>query len=527
MARKNLKSNRPRSSLRFRGRTPSFFGSGDDVRWMGGEALKRGHTFRQWAWRIAITFFLLSALTTLMRARLGDSVPWPASRALRIWNNTPQFAPTATTQSAPIGAAQTALALPVFVGEWMQRLDPQQIGARGLLWLLCGIIIVLGIWYVIALLGRWRAPDVLLSLLICLQVLAVAYYAISFRAPLRTLQSDFVAFDFHTHTTLSNGLLTPQQQINWHRARGFKGLAFTEADRLVPSQQMEELRRANPDMILLNGTEYHGRDGHLLCFGLAAPLRAQDAAAAIREAKKQGAFVIVAHPWSSDRSAAKWLSLGVDGVEAWNGIVGDNELAKNVAGRGKTVTGATDSGSKSGADCYVWNLLPKNVTSPADVVRALKTRRVSVARLLLPEETLAGFEARRREARGAGAVWNAARQAWSKLSPAQRTTALLQMAMLCCVWLALGTRDEKVINVPTGPTSAMSFLRRRRLVLRCCGMLLIVLAFVGSLALARLGFGGASPFWTPVSWTPASAIMGWIVLDAAYVWGKTLWRRIH
>ena len=522
MARKNSKPNQPRSSLRFRGRTPSFFGSGDDMRWMGGEALKRGHTFRQWTWRIAIAFFLLSALTTLSRQRLGDSVPWPASRALRVWNNTPQFAPTATTNSAPIGAAQTALALPVFVGEWMQRLDPQQIGARGVLWLMFGIFIVLGIWHLIARLGRWRAPDVLLSLLIALQVLAVAYYAISFRAPLRTLQSDFVTFDFHTHTTLSNGLLTPQQQINWHRARGFKGLAFTEADRLVPDSTLEDLRRNNPEMILLNGYEFHGRDGHLLCFDLKQSLRAQNAEQAVREAKSQGALVIVAHPWSSSRSAAQWLGLGVDGVEAWNGVIGENDLARQVAGRGKTVIGATDSGSKSGADCYVWNLLPKTVASPADVIKALKTRRVSVARLLLADENVAGFAARRREAQSPRIVWNAARQAWSKLAPAQRTTALLQMAMLFCVVLALCAREPKTVRVPTGPTSAMSFLRRRRLVLRCCGILLIVLAFVGSMALARLGFGGASPLWTPMR-----AILGWLVLDIGYVWGQTLWRRIH
>lgn len=491
------------------------------MRWMGGEALSRGHNFRQWAWRLAIIFFLLSLFTSFARTRLGDTVPWPAARALRIWNNIPQFKPTATTNSAPVSAAQTALSLPVFLGEWMQRLDPQEIGARGVLWLLLTLIIGLTLWFVLARVGRWRAPDVPLAILICLQVLATSYYAISFRAPLRWLQSDQVAFDFHTHTTLSNGLLTPQQQIDWHRARGFKGLAFTETNRLVPADTLNALQLANPDMILVGGLEFHARDGHLLCFGLTAPLQSQSAETAIQEAKKQGAFVVVAHPWSAQRSTADWLRLGVDGAEAWNGVVGDNDLAKIVAGRGKTVTGGTDSVSKSGADCYVWNLLPKTLKSPADVLQALKARRVSVARLLMSDETPAGFQARRVENTRPEVVRNAAVQAWSKLARAQRLTALLQIAMLLCVCVALSAREPRTNHVPTGPTSAMSFLRRRRLVLRCCGILLIVLAFIGSVSVARLGFGGGE-FWTPLR-----AIIGWIVLDVGYLWGKRLWRRIH
>ena len=339
----------------------------------------------------------------------------------------------------------------------MQRLDPQELGAGGLVWLLIFLMLGVGGWYLLARLGRWRAPDILFSLLIVLQVLAIAFYGSSFRAPLRTLRSDFVAFDFHTHSTLSNGLLTPQQQIDWHRARGFGGLAFTEADRLVPTDTLTALRAANPEMILLGATEYHGRDGHLLCFGLSAPLRAQNADAAIREAKKQGAFVIVAHPWSSRKSVRQWLALGVDGIEAWNGVIGDNDVAKTARQSRKTVTGATDSSSKSGGDCYVWNLLPKTVRSPDDVIAALKTRRVGVANLLLKEETPQGFEVRRQSAKHPRIVWNAARQAWARLAPAQRTTALWQMALLLCVWLALGARDERVAKVATGPTSAMSF----------------------------------------------------------------------
>lgn len=64
-------------------------------------------------------------------------------------------------------------------------------------------------------------------------------------------QNKFI--DLHTHTKLSDGLLEPQELIDKAREAGIRVLAITDHNTVVPN--LEELRKANPDMVLPRGSE--------------------------------------------------------------------------------------------------------------------------------------------------------------------------------------------------------------------------------------------------------------------------------
>jgi hypothetical protein len=530
-----------RSGPRFSGRTPTVLSAGRESRVMGGEALRRGHLVRAWAWRTTLICALLSLLLPFARAALGNEVPWPAVRALKLFANTGSATGAANSWAkASLPAVErswgeTALALPVFLGEWTQRLDPQEGGAWGAVFaLLCAWLLAVA-WWTWAKVGRWRRPSLPLTLLVLAQGFGAFYFLSSFRAPIRALrpQASARAFDFHVHTTRSNGLLTPQQQVDWHRARGFGGLAFTDTNRFMDEAELEALRGANLDMVLLNGAEYHGRDGHVVLLGQISPQgsfsipQAREFLKASGKARGGGVFAVAAHPWSGDLSLAEWTPY-VQGVEAWNGVVGNRDLALRAQKARRLAVGGTDSASKSGADAYVWNLLPASAQSPSQVLAAMRAGRVVVVQALTPQETPSGFEQRRAQSKRPGIVARSWREAWSKLSRTQRLVALLQLAALLSLGVWWGSRDETVAQEVQGPQSARNFLKRKRLVLRVCGALAMLLAFVGSAALAVAAMSGtwkgAAPAWLL---TPAVAIAGWALLDVFYVWGAGVLRRIH
>lgn len=81
-------------------------------------------------------------------------------------------------------------------------------------------------------------------------------------------------FDGHVHTGKSDGNLSRQQIIDLARQSGVGVLAIT--DHNCPCENLEELRRENPDMILISGSEiscqYRCSDGkeievHVLAYG--------------------------------------------------------------------------------------------------------------------------------------------------------------------------------------------------------------------------------------------------------------------
>ena len=59
--------------------------------------------------------------------------------------------------------------------------------------------------------------------------------------------------DFHTHTHLSDGILSPQQLLDRARAAGIRTMAITDHNRICTT--LPDLQAANPDIHLIHGCE--------------------------------------------------------------------------------------------------------------------------------------------------------------------------------------------------------------------------------------------------------------------------------
>ena len=138
--------------------------------------------------------------------------------------------------------------------------------------------------------------------------------------------------NLHTHSTSSDGVLSPDEVVDWYQSRGYHFLALT--DHRVPS----EARSVAEDFILLSGIEMDGIDPdiglfHLIGLGfegaldlslyqdypdwLATGLSVQDTINTLRAA---GAIVYLAHPYWSGEMSKDLLDLeGCFGLEIWNG----------------------------------------------------------------------------------------------------------------------------------------------------------------------------------------------------------------
>ncbi len=429
----------------------------------------------------------------------------------------------------PRGWGETFWALPTLAGEWAQRLSPRQAGASGAAWAIGLAWMLLLLWWLAALGLNTRRPSLGLGLLILAQGFGASYWLGSMRAPIRRLETSSTcrAFDLGAHIIGSGGLLSPAQSLAWHQARGFSGLALSDAD--ASPNDFSALERAYPNMMLLRALDLSARDGtqrRLILPQLPPPLPLDAKARAIAKA-----FVMLPAPWSVREPglnlAPSGQSLVPQAIEAWSGGVGDEALAREARARGLAVVGS--AGSDGGSDCFVWTLLPSDVRTSEDVIKALKGRRVAVAYALPKDETPAGLETRRQESARLGVVLKSWRQSMSKLSRAQKINVWLQVLGLVLALLWWGARAAEVVEAPGGPQTAMKFLRRKRLLSRANGLAMMLLALVGSIWIARFAFSATWPWQRalpPAAIVPLS-LLAWLALDALYLAGRRTWKRVH
>jgi hypothetical protein len=467
-------------------------------------------------------------VVALGRGVIGNRAPWTHPLNIVQLSPLPNFAPKVanTTLTTPdVGFFETLLAPLWLWGETAQTLGDT--GAR--VYVLLAAVILLA-WYGLAQLGGWRRPPVAFVLLILVQGFGATYYLTTFRSPARVLKTPFTAFDLHTHTTYSSGLLTPQQQIDWHRARGFKGLAFTDSNRMIPEREFAGLQASNSDMLLLNGCEYRGSH-HIVFLGITKAISAKefDFEGAIQEAARQNAIVVMPHPWDDgEEKMERLLVPGVSGVEAWNGTIYSKPLVNIARTRNLFLAASTDTYSKSGSRCYTYTLLPLGMDDSDDVLRALRLKKTAVAVTSNAFVSPSAWEDSRKSVgrlKRPLAPIAATKTAWSTLTKAQQVCAVLGFgALIALVWSWGATAEKKPMSF-AGPQRVVGFLRRRQLQARAPGFVLMLLAWLGSIAAAILC----------LSWTdrlvpgagPVQAILAWIALDAVYLYGRSLWNRIN
>lgn len=150
----------------------------------------------------------------------------------------------------------------------------------------------------------------------------------------------FYKGNLHTHSTRSDGRLTPEQVCATYRELGYDFLSMTDhflKQYQFPITDTSALRA--PDFTTLIGAELHtgqtegGELWHILAVGLpldfAQPAPNETAPEMAVRALASGAFVAAAHPAWYNLSESDIRSLGdIDAIEVYNGIAdGHNDRA--------------------------------------------------------------------------------------------------------------------------------------------------------------------------------------------------------
>jgi predicted metal-dependent phosphoesterase TrpH len=152
-----------------------------------------------------------------------------------------------------------------------------------------------------------------------------------------------VVFDHHSHTHYSDGVLSIQQNVDWHIAMGFNAIAITDHNNMRHVEKIEEIKRQNTKkgIIIISGYEWTTIRLHLNFLGISkwderVPYKPKDEKImdVINKVHDQGGIVVCNHiPWSTIEAKYKnhptqenLLEWGIDYIE----IVNDDSLPENV-----------------------------------------------------------------------------------------------------------------------------------------------------------------------------------------------------
>ena len=132
--------------------------------------------------------------------------------------------------------------------------------------------------------------------------------------------------NLHTHTTASDGISSPQVVVDHYATEDYDFLSITDHGRLTDQSRLEPrgMTLIPAQEISLGRTEA-GTTFHIVTIGIKTQLKHRDfdlqgdPQLAIDDANKQGAVVILAHPYWSGLNKNDMLRLtGYDGVEIYN-----------------------------------------------------------------------------------------------------------------------------------------------------------------------------------------------------------------
>jgi predicted metal-dependent phosphoesterase TrpH len=109
-------------------------------------------------------------------------------------------------------------------------------------------------------------------------------------------------FDLHLHTSRHSpdSIMPPQLMVRRAREIGLDGVVITEHDWLWTEDELDELRAAEPGLVVLAGIEVTTRQGHFLAYGVTDPFAVPngiDVTDLCHEVHRQGGAVVAAHPY--------------------------------------------------------------------------------------------------------------------------------------------------------------------------------------------------------------------------------------
>src|SRR5215831_11463234 len=109
-------------------------------------------------------------------------------------------------------------------------------------------------------------------------------------------------FDLHMHTSRHSfdSRMEPLAMVRRARQIGLDGVVITEHDWLWTEPELDELRAAAGDLVVLAGMEVSAKEGHFLAYGVYDPFavpRGIGVAELCREVHRQEGAVVAAHPF--------------------------------------------------------------------------------------------------------------------------------------------------------------------------------------------------------------------------------------
>nr|MDO8087914.1 PHP domain-containing protein [Candidatus Sigynarchaeum springense] len=157
--------------------------------------------------------------------------------------------------------------------------------------------------------------------------------------PTTPLQPGEMLMDFHVHTTLSDGWLTPEERVDWYVKQGLQGAAITDHCNVNGALQARAYaQRMGYDFIVIIGQEYtkYNPRIHLNIYGIeqtiptdeylggntsASKIPPMNVSQMIKYVKDNGGYVTVNHYDSSGEEypLTQLRDWGVDGFEIVNG----------------------------------------------------------------------------------------------------------------------------------------------------------------------------------------------------------------
>lgn len=194
--------------------------------------------------------------------------------------------------------------------------------------------------------------------------------------------------NFHTHTTRSDGVFSPQDVINEYSRLGYDFLSFSDHDNLATEEVYEKLN--NNGLVLIPGIEISANGPHILHIDseeYVSPLPSrQEVLNLINDiSKKTGhGFAVINHPDWENRfnhctieQLMEWT--GYLGIEIYNGVIGrldGSPYALNkwdlLLSKGKRVWGfANDDSHRQGDYGLGWNVVFAKEKTRKAIVNAL------------------------------------------------------------------------------------------------------------------------------------------------------------
>ena len=218
----------------------------------------------------------------------------------------------------------------------------------------------------------------------------------------RTIQSPYLPGpgpwlrgNLHTHTTASDGNLSPQETVDAYAAMGYDFLVITDHDYVTPVGTLDP-----KGMTLIQGNEITANGPHMLHVGATVRVEPfRDRQKVIDAVNASGGMVIMNHPnWEAhfnhcDQRTLAMLN-GYTGIEIYNGVTLRAEGSPLATDRwdmlliqGRRVWGFADDDNHDDIDRGVcWNVVQSESRSAEAVLEALRIGRFYASTGVVIEE---------------------------------------------------------------------------------------------------------------------------------------------